>query len=271
MMVNPLHKKHLQKIPTIDSGIITINLEDGIAPSKKAEALYNVIDFLQDDPKSPSKIVIRINELDLGGIDEIKKLQGIHFDAIRIPKIHSKNEVQSILDILDPRYELHLSCETKEAFSDISSLKTDSRVTTLYLGILDLFNDLGISHECLDLNNATVDYILAKFLVDCKSCGFFPVGFIYQEYQNTQEFTQWCKKLKVMGYDAMGSIGPKQSTIAKEVFGPTKAQIERAKQIVKAFEAKSQENIGGFMDERYGFIDEPIYKNAKLILTTFCS
>ncbi len=47
MMVNPLKKEHLAKIEKIRRGIVTLNLEDAIATSRKQEALNNIIDFFK--------------------------------------------------------------------------------------------------------------------------------------------------------------------------------------------------------------------------------
>ena len=39
-------------------------------------------------------------------------------------------------------------------------------------------------------------------------------------------------------------------------------EIQRAKYIVDLFEKMKEQGVTGFADERYGFIDEPIYKGA---------
>ena len=42
MMLNPLNLKHLNRMDDHDSDMITLNLEDAIAPSRKKEALQNI-------------------------------------------------------------------------------------------------------------------------------------------------------------------------------------------------------------------------------------
>jgi citrate lyase beta subunit len=62
-------------------------------------------------------------------------------------------------------------------------------------------------------------------------------------------------------------MGPKQVSIANEVFGYSQEEIERAAHIKRRFEEESAKGNNGFMDEAYDiFIDEPIYRDALLVL-----
>ena len=262
MMINPLNQKHLDKVPFLDMGIAIINLEDGIAKEMKKKALEKVCKFLKSLKEKKSKVIVRVNSIDDGGLKEIKEIIPFSPDGIRVSKIKTKQDVQKILKITPKHIEIHLSIEAKEAFNNIKKLKINSQVTTLYLGILDLLNSLNISHDTFKLGNPLVDYILSKFLIDSKTYGFFPVGFVFQDYNDIKTFKNWCLHLKKMDYSAIGSLGPKQSQIAKEIFGFQNK--ETAIYIINKFEEMKKRGITGFMDEKCGFIDEPIYKNALL-------
>jgi citrate lyase subunit beta/citryl-CoA lyase len=268
MMLNPLNLKHLNSLDNLEADAVTINLEDAIAPSRKKEALINTALALSNLKSRNSKIIIRVNPLRLGGKEEILFLLKFPFDAIRIPKVKDADEVKKALEILPEPKELHLSLETKEAFNKISSLKVDKRVTTLNLGILDLLADLNLPQSLLSLTNPTIEYILSKFLIDSKSVNFWPVSFMYQDYKNLEEFKKWVYKEKELGFNSKACMGPAQVEIVNEIFGITKEDLQRAKEIKEAFEEKSKEGIHGFMHPKYGFIDEPIYKDALNILNT---
>ena len=266
MMLNPLKLKHLNRIDDLPADMITLNLEDGISKERKKEALYKTALFLSHLKSSKSFIIVRVNPIDEGGIEEIEFLNDFSFDAIRVSKVKTPKDMERVLKILDKDKEFHISLETKEAFGDIKSLKTDKRFTTANLGILDLLNSLNLPQSLLCFDNPTIDYILSKFLIDCKSSDILPISFMYQDYKNIDEFTKWCEKEKKMGFECKACLGPAQVEIANRIFSLTDTQIERAEHIVKLFETNSKRGINGFMDERYGFIDEPIYKDALLIL-----
>ena len=96
--------------------------------------------------------------------------------------------------------------------------------------------------------------------------GVKPVSFVFQEFKDLDMFSQWIALEKSMGYDSKGCISPKQVELVNEVFVDEEAQIIRAQVIVKLFEMHKEQGITGFVDDEYGFIDEPIYKGALALL-----
>jgi len=266
MMLNPLRLHHLNRIDDLPADMITLNLEDAIAPSRKKEALYNIALFLSHLEQSNSFIIVRINPLDQGGIEEIEFLNNVKFDAIRIPKVTNQTEIQRVDKLLKGDREIHISLETKEAFNQLHQWDKISRFTTANLGILDLLSSLRLPQSLLTIDNPTIHQILSRFLLDAHSVGIHPISFMFQEYNNTQAFKAWCQLEKKMGFTTKACMGPKQVEIANEIFAPSKAEIQRARTIKEAFEASSKQAEHGFMDAQYGFIDEPIYRDALLIL-----
>jgi citrate lyase subunit beta/citryl-CoA lyase len=266
MMLNPLQLKHLNRLDELQADMVTLNLEDAIAPSRKKEALHNIALFLSYTTESNSFIVVRTNPLYEGGAEEIRFLNDFGFDAIRIAKVKTIAEIEEGLTLLDSSKELHISLETKEAFQNLANLRIDARFTTVNLGILDLLTSLGLPQSLVHYGNPTIEYLLSKFLVDAKSAGLLPTSFMFQEYNNTETFREWCELEKRMGFTSKACMGPKQVTIANDVFGVAPEALQRAKYIQEVFERKSTQQNNGFMDEKYGFIDEPIYRDALLIL-----
>jgi citrate lyase subunit beta/citryl-CoA lyase len=266
MMLNPLNLTHLNRMDESEADMITLNLEDAIAPSRKKEALHNIALFLSHMEYASSFIIVRVNPLDKGGAEEIAFLNDYAFDAIRVAKIKDQTQIAQALTLLSPDKELHISLETKEAFENLSTLGIDKRLTTANLGILDLLTSLNLPQSIVTLNNPTIDFILSKFLIDAKIAGIHPISFMFQEYNDTKTFTSWCQHEKMMGFESKACMGPKQVSIANAIFNKDKAEIDRAKHIKEAFEHHSAHNNHGFMDDTYGFIDEPIYRDALLIL-----
>lgn len=264
-MVPADNPKMLQKIPNLECDIAILNLEDGVFDkSNGREILCNNIPNIE----FAGKIIVRVNSLDECGAQDIEALRNFsNIDGFRIPKIKNSDDVKKAIELCKDK-EIHLSIETKEAFGDIKSLKIASNVTTVYLGILDLFNSLGLSHSLIRLENPTIDYVLSKFLVDSLSCDFLPISFVYQNHQNLLEFEKWCEKEKTMGLGAKACISPKQVQIANKIFG-FDDELKKALEIKELFEASITQNISGFSNEKYGFIDEPIYKNALNVLKNY--
>jgi len=79
-------------------------------------------------------------------------------------------------------------------------------------------------------------------------------------------FEKWISLEKAIGYDAKGCISPTQVKLVNEKFADETREIERAKNIIKLFELNKELGITGFEDEEFGFIDEPVYKGALVLL-----
>ena len=266
LMLSCNNIKHLSKIESLEADCIMLNLEDGVSKQDKPFALVLAAIFLAKIQKSDKKLVVRVNALEEGGYEEITYLNQFMPDAIRVPKIQNKQEVISVLALLNEDIELHLSIETAQAWHNLHTLAVNKRVTGFYLGILDLFADMGLPHSLINLENPTMYYMLSHFLVTAKAMKVKPISFVFQEYQDTDTFLQWLELEKRMGYDAKGCIAPKQVSLVNEIFRNKEKEIQRAKIIVKLFEMHRDEGITGFVDEEFGFIDEPIYKGALSLL-----
>jgi citrate lyase subunit beta/citryl-CoA lyase len=266
MMLNPLKIEHINKLDELNADLVMINLEDGIARENKEKALYLAAVFISNLESSDTKVVVRVNPMKEGGAEEIKVLNRAKPDAIRIAKVREMEDIEDALEILDEDIDLHLSIETKEAFNNLRYINMSGRVKVCYLGALDLLNDLELPQTTLQFHNPTAEHIMSRFLIDCKIAGVVPVGFTYQNYNDLEGFRNWCKLEKSMGYRSKSCLGPKQTKIANSVFMEEDWIIEKAKHIKKTFEANEQEGQTGFMDDDYGFIDEPIYKDALLTL-----
>lgn len=262
LMLSCNNIKHLSKIDTLEAECIVLNLEDGVAQKDKPFALLLCAIFLSQHTHSNKKLVVRVNALDEGGYEEISYLNRFMPDAVRVPKIKNRDEVISVLERLNSNIELHLSIETALAWQNLHSLAVNGRVTAFYLGILDLFADMKLPQSLIKRDNPTMLYILSHFLVTCRSIDIKAVSFVYQEFQNLEEFSMWLSLEKQMGYDAKGCISPKQVALVNEIFSQTQEEIIRSLKIVKLFEYNREQGISGFVDEEYGFIDEPIYKGA---------
>ncbi len=266
LMINPLQPRHLAKLPALEAGVALLNLEDGIAPERKEEALEAVCDAIAQH-RSPAQRAVRINPLDEGGTEEIARLNRAKPDAIRIAKIRTRQEVLRAEGLIDPEIKIHLSIETREGFEALSQLKTSQRVECVYLGVLDLLESLALPQSLLKRGNPTIDYLLARFLIKAHTAGFYPFGLTYQDFRDETGFEAWCEHLKAMGYSAISCISPNQVAIANRIFAPDPEAIRRASAIKARFEAMAAQGVTGFSDEQYGFIDEPIYKDALLVLS----
>ena len=69
-----------------------------------------------------------------------------------------------------------------------------------------------------------------------------------------------------MGFTSKSCTSPEQVRIVNEIFSTSDDVVKRARYIKEVFEKQHALGCSGFSDQLYGFIDEPIYKDALLVL-----
>ena len=261
LMLSAHNIKHLSKIEQLECDCIMLNLEDGVSDAQKPFALLLLQIVLPHiDPRYG--VVVRVNALNEGGKEEIKALNALKPDAIRVPKIKTPHDVATALELIDEDIELHLSIETKEAFHNLPSLIIDKRITTCYLGMIDLLVSLELSYSQLRYENEMVRYLIVEFLYRCRVAEVTAVGFTYQYHTENEIFKRWCSYEHSLGYVAKSCISPQQVKIANGIYRVSDAMYEKAKKIVTLYEEHQKEAIAGFDAKELGFIDAPIYKDA---------
>ena len=253
LMVSGHQVKHLNKIDELKADVIMLNLEDGVPKDKKEIARIMLAVFLSNLKNIDKEIVIRVNALDEGGFEDIEFLDKFTFNAFRIPKVKNIEEIDDVF--MKTNKEIHASIETKEAFFNLKDLK-HPKLTTFYIGIYDLLNDLNISHSIISLDNPLIHKILSDFSLTSRYLNITPIGFVYQQYKDLEGFKKWCLLQKNLGLQGVGCITPAQVEIANLVFSEDK---EFAKMIVERFEKEGPFTIDGL------YVDEAIYKNYKNI------
>jgi citrate lyase subunit beta / citryl-CoA lyase len=266
LMLSAHQIKHLNRLDRYLADTVIINLEDGVAPSVKKSARALAALFISRLNKRKNRIVVRVNPLDKGGIEDIALMNTVKPDAIRVAKISTVQEAKQAVELINNDIEIHFSIETAEAFHNLAALRCDKRITTYYLGILDLLADLHLSQSIISISNPTFLTILSQFLLQCKITAIHPVGFTYQEYKNLLTYEAYCSLQKSLGYSSVSCISPKQVLVANRIFSSTTKECLKAKEIVRLFETSKIEGVTGFSHPEYGFIDEPIYKGALVTL-----
>ena len=255
LMVSGHQIKHLNKMDELKADIIMLNLEDGVPKEKKEIAKYLISIFLSNYKNPNKEIVIRVNPLNEGGKEDIKFLEKFSFNAFRIPKINSLKEIEEV--ILLTNKNLHISVETKKMFINLKEFN-NPKIKAFYIGIYDLLNELNISHSIINPENPFIHKLLADFSLYSNYNSITPIGFVYQQYKDLEGFKKWCLLQKNMGIKGVGCITPTQVDIANNIFSQ---DTEFAKTIVQRFEDEGPFTIDGL------YVDEPIYKNYKSIVT----
>lgn len=97
-------KKMLQRAAEVDSDVLLLNLEDGVASSQKDAARENIAEALQNTNFGAREAVVRINSLNsVAGRNDLAKIVPLHPHGICLPKVEKAADIKcaesAILDL----------------------------------------------------------------------------------------------------------------------------------------------------------------------------
>ena len=249
------------------NGII-LDLEDAVAPDKKLEASYLVRNALRAINFYGAERMVRINQLSRG-LDDLKFVVAHHVNLLLIPKCESAEQIKQVdteiaklkkaAGVDYPIYYMPI-IESALGVEKAYEIATSSEnVVSLAIGLEDFTADLGVrrtkeSHESL--------YARTRLVNACKAAKIQPIDSVFSDVADMEGLAQNVKNSKSLGFEGMGCIHPRQIVVIHENFAPEQAEIEKAKNIVLAFEEAKAKGLG-VVSIGTKMIDAPVVKRAE--------
>jgi len=259
---------------------VIIDLEDSIAAASKESARKLALDFLKSaqSRKDRPQLLVRINGLDTGMTDaDLDAVVPGKPDAVLLPKaeggatvIHldAKLTVREALAGL-PEGEIKILAQTVESpaglFSAGSYRNCSARLIGMTWGPEDLSAELGAEANREIDGTLTEPYRIARAmcLFGAAAAKVSAIETIYVNFRDTDVLRKDTELARRDGFTGRLAIHPAQVPVINEVFTPSTAQIEKAKAIVAAFEAKPGAGTVGMDGKMY---DRPHLARAQALL-----
>jgi citrate lyase subunit beta/citryl-CoA lyase len=252
---------------------LSFDLEDAVAPDRKADARAAVAAWLRGRPNTDRKVVVvRANGWSSGLFeDDLQAIVGPGLDVLNLPMVESGDEVCEAAKALD-RLErakgvespvgILANIETPRGLRLAADIVSASRrVVGLQIGYADLFEPYGINRsDPHALNHVRVAVRLAagEARVPAYDGAFALVA-------APDEFRDECETARSLGLAGKSCIHPSQVPIANECFMPRPAEIEKARRILAAASDAAAKGLGAFMVDGQ-MIDEPFLISARAIV-----
>lgn len=268
--INP---KMLAKAMETEADSVLLDLEDSIAPDKKQEARELVRDILAEDFGRITKTV-RINGMNTPyAIDDLKTIIPAKPDAVRIPKIESKEDVEhadAIISRLEEKngiplgsVKIHAMIETALAVENAFEIaKSSKRIDAITIGGQDLTADMGIGKTESGIELA---YARGRIVMAAKAARVAAIDTVYADVKNEEGLLAETQMIKDLGFDGKAVIHPRQIGVIHSVFTPSSEEIEKAKEIVDAFNDAKARGVGVFTIGTK-MIDAPVVARAEKVL-----
>ena len=230
---------------------LILDLEDAVAPARKALAQGMVAAALAARTSGGPQLWVRINPMDAGGLDDLAAVVRAAPDGIMVPKVDGPSDVLRLshcLDVLERRDGLRqatrilpVATETARAPFALGAYAGTPlpRLYGLTWGAEDLSTALGASTNQDPAGGwaATYRMVRSLCLMAARAAGVEPVETLYADFRDTPGLQASCIVAAAEGFTGRIAIHPDQVAPINAAFMPSDAAVAHAQRVVAAFAA----------------------------------
>ena len=265
--------KMITKSVTLGVDSICMDMEDGTAVSRKAEARATIAKALQELDFGVSEKLARINSVDSGWEkDDLEAVLPYHPDGIVIPKVESFEHVEwasQIIEAAELKYGwpinsicILIGVETAKGIMNLKEIASHPRLDAIIFGGEDFAASIGATRtkEAIELL-----YARQAVVVACAANDLQAIDIVTIDYKDIEALRIESEFGARLGFSGKQIIHPAQVEPVQTAFTPNDEAIAYAKRIVETFEASQKEGKGAYsLDGK--MIDMPLLKNARKVL-----
>src|SRR5215831_2097761 len=259
-----------------------IDLEDSIAPDRKAQARASAAAFLKNVASAAKRprLLVRVNAIATGLIDaDLDAVVPARPDAILLPKaegaasvIHADAKLSAHEAIAGlPEGHIKILAQAIETAAGLFAAGnfrgSSARLIGLTWGPEDLSAEIGSETNRDAQGVLTEPYRLARSvcLFAAAAAGVAAIETIHVDFRNLEYLRRDTETARRDGFVGRLAIHPAQVPVINEVFTPTAAEIEKAKAVVAAFAAQPDAGAVGIDGKMY---DRPHLVRAQALLAS---
>lgn len=265
-------ERKIEKAAEGHADAVVLDLEDGVAPARKALATNLVAEFLAAQDEQRQRYWVRIDPTadlplydpvvlpGLGGIVVAKADDGVLDTVDRwLSRCERAQGLASRTVVTMPLVETAAGLDQL-----LSSARPPLRGRFLSFGEVDLCADLGLRPGSDERELQT-----ARTLLVMKAAAWrldAPVGPASTEFSDLEVFAASTRRLRRLGYGSRAAIHPAQIDVIHEVFTPSEEELALARRTVAAAEAALAEGKAITLLPGVGMIDEAVVRRARRVL-----
>ncbi len=247
---------------------IILDLEDSVAPTEKDAARILVRNALRQVNFMGAERMVRINQLP-AGIEDLKYIIPHPVHVILIPKCESASQIEIIENTVknlcnesgrtEPVYYMPIIESAQGAINAYQIAEASKNNVALAIGLEDYTADIGTERtpEGRESFWARMQVINAA-----RAAGIQPIDTVFGDVNDMLGLQNSVREAKALGFDGKGCIHPRQIRVVHDAFRPTETELERAKNIVNAFENAMAHGLG-VISIGSKMIDAPVVKRAQ--------
>lgn len=233
----------LDKARTLAADTLILDLEDAVAPERKAEARQQVRAAIAAGGYGRRELLVRANALDTPwGEEDLRAFAGAGADGIVLAKVSSPAEVLQAVRILGQAgapdtLALWIMAETARCILDIDAIAgAHPRLAGILLGTTDLARELRVRHTPQRLGFMTA---LNLCVLAARAHGLDVLDGVHLDLEDDAGLRHACEQGRELGFDGKTLIHPRQLEAANAVFAPAADELDRAREIIAAWREAS--------------------------------
>jgi citrate lyase beta subunit len=267
-------RRKIEKAATLGVDSICMDLEDGTAINRKAEARAVIAQAMRELDFGAAERCIRINSIGSGWeADDLAAALEARPDSIALPKVESPEQVTWVSSRIES-YELShglplgsirmiILVETAKGILHLKEIAgADKRLDAVIFGGEDFAASIGATRtkDALELLYAREAVVTA-----CAAYDLQAIDIVTIDFKDLDALRAESEAGARLGFTGKQIIHPAQVGPVQAAFTPSDEAIAYARRVVETFEANQKEGKGAYaLDGK--MIDMPLLKNAQKVL-----
>jgi len=264
----------IEKSTTLGVDCICMDMEDGVAVTRKTEARAVIAQAMKELDFSNSERCIRINSIG-SGVEKYDLAAALATtpDSIVVPKIETPEQVKWVSEHIET-YELSsninigsirllIGLETAKGLLNLKEIaEADKRLEAIIFGAEDYAASVGATRT----KEATeVLYARSAIVAACAANDLQAIDMVYIDFRDIEGLRIEAQQGAGLGFSGKQVIHPNQVVPVQEAFTPSDEAIAYAQRVVETFMTSQKEGKGAYaLDGK--MIDMPLLKNAQKVL-----
>ncbi len=251
------NRKMVEKALASEADAVFLDLEDAVAPERKAGAREDVAWALRELDWGGRPTLFRVNALDTRwfyrDVVEVVEEAGDALDAVLIPKVNRPEDLHAVAVLLDGielekelepgKIRLEAQIETAEGLTTIDVVaRSADRLGALHFGPGDFAASLGMPQTSLGTRDEWDEaypghrfgYVMQRIVVAARAAGLLAVDGPVADHRDEEGLRTACRVARALGFDGKWCIHPAQVPVVNEVFSPTEEEVSWAE--IEAYE-----------------------------------
>ncbi|RJF73281.1 CoA ester lyase [Deinococcus cavernae] len=258
----------IAKLPRSAPDAVVIDLEDAVPGTPEAKAAARPIardaarDLIAAAPHLA--VFIRVNAPHSPYFEDDLTVLTPELAGVVVPKLESAadvSRVESALAELGLNLPIMAGLETAAGVWNAREIMIPP-VAWAYFGAEDYTTDLGGTRTA---GNLEVLYARSQVALAARLAGVAALDIVVTRLNDETAFREDATQGRALGYSGKLCIHPAQVALAHDLFGPTPADLARARALLDAAHAAAQAGHGAFSFEGQ-MVDEPMLVKARALL-----